>query len=286
MLPASKKPSINTAPLSNSLAISDEENQEDPSSLIEPIETIEEEIFEDALEFHSQEPATKQEVVALTLILTELKKLISQTFEAIKEKNELLKNRPPPKQKKPFSLQVIDTPKKNNRKYTPIGTSYTNIFKMLFENGKIQPLEPRPFESPKRIDKYYCSYHQSGGHTIEQCFKFKDLVQRLIDEKKLVQLPQDAMINGVWDSDDEDVYLKDIEETPLSTIYPVSDIWDEEDSPIDVLTRSGRVQPPISTQPIPSIQQIPVPIIEDNDVVKQLKKTKVEMNVWKLLATS
>ena len=29
-----------------------------------------------------------------------------------------------------------------------------------------------------------------------------------------------------------------------------------------------------------------MPIIEDNDVVKQLKKTKVEMNVWKLLATS
>ena len=34
------------------------------------------------------------------------------------------------------------------------------------------------------------------------------------------------------------------------------------------------------------MQQVPIPIIEDNDVVKQFKKTKVEMNVWKLLATS
>lgn len=33
-------------------------------------------------------------------------------------------------------------------------------------------------------------------------------------------------------------------------------------------------------------QQVPIPIIEDTDVVKQFKKTKVEMNVWKLLATS
>ena len=70
------------------------------------------------------------------------------------------------------------------------------------------------------------------------------------------------------------------------TIYLVGDIWNEEDSPIDVLTRSGRMQPPITTQPIPTTQQVPIPIIEDNDVVKQLKKTKVEMNVWKLLATS
>ena len=85
----------------------------------------------------------------------------------------------------------------------------------------------------------------------------------MIDDKKLVQIPQeeDISINGVWDNDDEDVYLKDMEEPPLSVIYPISDFWDEEDSPIDVLTRSGRMQPPISTQHIPIVQQVPIPII-------------------------
>ena len=68
--------------------------------------------------------------------------------------------------------------------------------------------------------------------------------------------------------------------------YTTDDIWAEEDSSIDVLTRSERMQPPVSTQPMPTTQQVPIPIIEDNDIVKQFKKTKVEMNVWKLLATS
>src|SRR6185437_9820110 len=90
----------------------------------------------------------------------------------------------------------------------------------------------------------------------------------------------------VWDSDEEDVYLKDIVGSPPSVSYAMDDFLAEEDSSIDVLTRSGRMQPPVSTQPMPTTQKVPIPIIEDNDIVKQFKKTKVEMNVWKLLETS
>ena len=39
-------------------------------------------------------------------------------------------------------------------------------------------------------------------------------------------------------------------------------------------------------QQSPVTQPIVPPLIEDNDIVKQLKKTKVEMNIWKLLASS
>lgn len=46
------------------------------------------------------------------------------------------------------------------------------------------------------------------------------------------------------------------------------------------------MQPLITMQPILTTQQVPILIIKDSDVVKQLKKTKVEINVWKLLATS
>ena len=45
------------------------------------------------------------------------------------------------------------------------------------------------------------------------------------------------------------------------------------------------MQPPVSTQPMPTTQKVPIPIIEDNDIDKKFKKTKVEMNVWKLLVT-
>ena len=152
---------------------------------------------------------------------------------------------------------------------------------MLSESGEVKPLEPRPFESLKRTDRYYCQYHQSGGHTIENCFKFKDLVKKMINEKKLVQVQQEenTTINEVWDSDEEDVYLKDIVGSPPYVSYTMDDVWTEEDSSIDVLTRSGRIKPPVSTQPMPTTQQVPISIIEDNDIVKQFKKTKVEMNV-------
>ena len=92
----------------------------------------------------------------------------------------------------------------------------------------------------------------------------------MIDEKELIQVQQeeDITVNGVWDSDEEDVYLKDIVGPSPSVSYTTGDIWAEEDSSIDVLTRSGRMQPPVSTQPMPTVQQVPIPIIEDNDIVK------------------
>ena len=60
----------------------------------------------------------------------------------------------------------------------------------------------------------------------------------MIDRKELVQVQQeeDINVNGVWDSDEEDVYLKDIVGPSPSVSYTVDDIWTEEDSLIDVLT--------------------------------------------------
>ena len=122
----------------------------------------------------------------------------------------------------------------------------------------------------------YCRYHQFKGHSIEDCHTFKSLVHQFLDEGESLT-PEDIIIsdeylNGIWDSDDEDVYLDDIVQN---------------DSPLDViLTRSGRVQ----TQDPPQLSSTNLPIIppltEDNEIVKQLKHTKVEMNVWKLLASS
>ena len=94
--------------------------------------------------------------------------------------------------------------------------------------------------SPHWRKSAYCRYYQIKGHSIEGCFAFKEIVQQFIDRGESFTKddippsnPRDNFINGVWDSDDEDVYLQDLTEN----------IW-EEDTPIDaVLTRSGRVQP-------------------------------------------
>lgn len=54
------------------------------------------------------------------------------------------------------------------------------------------------------------------------------------------------------------------------------------------MTRSGRIHQSEASQPPPQSQPIQpiLPLIEDNEIVKQLKKTKVEINIWKLLASS
>ena len=68
-----------------------------------------------------------------------------------------------------------------------------------------------------------------------------------------------------WDSDDENVYLDDLVQN---------------DSSLDaVLTRSGRVQTQDPPQPPPTNQPVIPPLVEDNDIVKQLKHTKFEINV-------
>ena len=89
-------------------------------------------------------------------------------------------------------------------------------------------------------------------------------------------------VNGIWDSDDEDIYLKDIACSSLGTS---EDVWG--DFEVKVLTRSGQLQQPNPPPHPPQSHPIVDPIDPVNsDVVKQLQKTKVEMNVWKLLATS
>src|SRR6187397_3454751 len=64
--PASKKPSIDNAPLAHALAISDEEIEVDPSSLIKPVKEIhaieeDEKIFFDAMD-SLPEPASKEDI--------------------------------------------------------------------------------------------------------------------------------------------------------------------------------------------------------------------------------
>ena len=75
-------------------------------------------------------------------------------------------------------------------------------------------------------------------------------------------------MNGIWDSDDEDVYLKDIACSSLGTS---EDVWG--DLEVKVLTRSGRLQQPI---PPPSpLQSHPIvdPIDPvNNDVVQTIAK--------------
>ena len=147
-----------------------------PSSLIKPVEEInaiekEEEIFFDVKD-SLPEPANKEDIQLLTLSMKEASQLLREALKVMNELHKKYDEIPLPKaepkreftpvrttyEAKYFPLQVTEKPKKSNRIYTPIGIPYAQMFEMLSESGEIKPLEPRPFESLKRTDIYYCQY--------------------------------------------------------------------------------------------------------------------------------
>ena len=127
-------------------------------------------------------------------------------------------------------------------------------------------------------------------HTEDDSFDPTALItpvgQPLCDTK----IVNDTFIHGIWASDDENEYVEDCchtaqhatMEEEMVDEYEKYDKEEQED--VHVLTRSGRVCDPVPPQQ-PAQDPSP-PLKEDNPNVKQLKKTKVEMNIWQLIVTS
>ena len=68
--------------------------------------------------------------------------------------------------------------------------TYTQAFDRLKGQGLINPIGPTPDPTPEnRSQRWdpakYCKYHQGKGHSTEECFKLKDLLQDMIEDGKL-----------------------------------------------------------------------------------------------------
>jgi hypothetical protein len=66
------------------------------------------------------------------------------------------------------------------------------IFKEAIENGLILPISKRPAEIEKYSDSNYCPYHQVLGHPIEDCWVFKDWVEKGYTEG-IIKFPQNVL---------------------------------------------------------------------------------------------
>jgi hypothetical protein len=66
------------------------------------------------------------------------------------------------------------------------------IFKEAIENGLILPTSKRPAEMEKHNDSNYCPYHRVLGHPIEDCWVFKDWVEKGYKEG-VIELPQSVL---------------------------------------------------------------------------------------------
>jgi len=68
----------------------------------------------------------------------------------------------------------------------------------------ILPKSKRPVEADKVNDPRYCKYHHIVGHTLQDCFVFKDKLQELID-KNIVELDADmraTTMNAIFVDED------------------------------------------------------------------------------------
>ncbi|XP_077222149.1 uncharacterized protein LOC143855993 [Tasmannia lanceolata] len=186
------------------------------------------------------------------------------------------------------------------KQFDPLPYPYPIILKKLIRDKKIKLPDIRPVPDPLpkywRLDQYY-EYHRNSGHLTERCLALKYAIQKMIDNKDLeIERPRSSSRPYV-------LCCEDVEEERLSKTPYVLKIEDDDllflDDQCDELqhvTRGGRVfKPPeliaenpaeISRAAGNQRQNRPVTEEEDESLLKQLKKTQVNISVWGLLMSS
>lgn len=96
-------------------------------------------------------------------------------------------NAPPQQESKP---RYQESPKTQKWQFTKLGDSYEDILKTLIANNLAHPQDPAKFHIPDPKphwwdDKAFCKFHNGPGHTVENCWKLKHIVQDFIESGKL-----------------------------------------------------------------------------------------------------
>ncbi|KAK9665808.1 hypothetical protein RND81_14G137800 [Saponaria officinalis] len=130
---------------------------------------------------------------------------------------------------------------KPKRTFDPLFMTYKQALDRLVKEGFITLPTPTPEppvdkRSPRWNGSAHCHFHQGKGHTSEECFKLKHIIQDMIDSEKLPKprppkppnntnplgnhaifvgsipiidyssliTPSEPEVNGIWFSDDKD----------------------------------------------------------------------------------
>jgi hypothetical protein len=81
---------------------------------------------------------------------------------------------------------------KKSKPYSFRRDNMAKIFKETIENGLIMPTSKRLTEMEKYSDSNYYLYHRVLGHPIEDCWAFKDWVEKGYTEE-IIKLPQSVL---------------------------------------------------------------------------------------------
>ena len=104
-------------------------------------------------------------------------------------------------------MPAVDPPS-TSTKYSKFNQPLSKIFKMLQRRNLVKPRKPKPLPNPipPQIDlSRYCHYHQTPGHTTDECYTIERIVQDLIDSGKLKDLEENPNIKTSPLSKNQDV---------------------------------------------------------------------------------
>jgi hypothetical protein len=71
-------------------------------------------------------------------------------------------------------------------KWTPLNASLTEVLMELKKDPHYQRPAPIPGNLPPCLAHNYCAFHDSYGHMTEQCVSLRQLIEKFIDNSKLV----------------------------------------------------------------------------------------------------
>ncbi|PKI69393.1 hypothetical protein CRG98_010191 [Punica granatum] len=96
---------------------------------------------------------------------------------------------PQPAQQTPAtqSQQSGTTQFRQRIQFTPLPTPLSHIYRQILAGDMIRPTVPGPSFVPANQDQsLHCEYHSSAlGHTTDNCWKLREEVQKLINDKKI-----------------------------------------------------------------------------------------------------
>jgi hypothetical protein len=72
-------------------------------------------------------------------------------------------------------------------KWTPLNTSITEVLMELKKDPNYQGPRPIPKNPPPHLAHKYCAFHDSRGHLTEQCISLRQLIEKYIENGKLVR---------------------------------------------------------------------------------------------------
>jgi hypothetical protein len=74
-----------------------------------------------------------------------------------------------------------------DHKWIPLNATLTEVMRAIKKDPAFQRPKPLPGVPPARLANKYCAFHNCNGHLTEQCISLRQLIEKFIENRKLVQ---------------------------------------------------------------------------------------------------